>query len=285
MAVAECDPKMNITKFNDPLDENDFFIAESDGRKTRILPQELLTSPLFTAQDFPDERLISMENHDVLTLIESEPNLLPFKTMRLYLQANAVDRARDGTTGFSFWCHHQAGVLQLLSVPHGLHANEPPTVRIETAAGFQLRVAVKGRNMWIPQERINQYMKDQANALFTSFSWFVREAMSPANFIATVTPATQGKSVEWLRARTHYVLIHRCHPANASTVDRGAVVAESDGYLKRQAHTRRAHARVLRSPRFRKKMGQTIRVRSAWIGPNEWKQNASIYRLLPRNDA
>ncbi len=271
---------MNIANFNDHLEEADFFIAEANGDITRVISEDLLSAPLFFAKDFPDERLISMENTDVLHLIETEPDILPFPKLRIFLEANVADRARDGTTGFSFWCEHRAGVVILLAVLHGQYVRNPVTVRIQTKGLAQLEAAVKLNGRWLPSTKFNSTMANQVQALFTSFCWFVREVSSPANFIASVSPDKRGKSVEWLRSRTHYVLIHRQHPANTKEVSHGSQVSEGPGYLKRQAHTRRAHARVLRSPRFKNKIGQTIRVKSAWVGPAEWKQNNSIYRLV-----
>jgi hypothetical protein len=112
-----------------------------------------------------------------------------------------------------------------------------------------------------------------------SIAWFISEVSSPRNFIATISPDKRGKSVEWTRARTHYVVLNKAHPANRKEVAPGAEVDVSDAYIKRQAHSRRAHARVLRSPRFRNKQGQTIHVAACWVGPQEWKQFGSIYRL------
>jgi hypothetical protein len=81
-------------------------------------------------------------------------------------------------------------------------------------------------------------------------------------------------------ARTHYVVLYRHHPANKREVAHGSEVEVGAGYTLRQAHTRRAHTRVLRSPRFRHKIGQTIRIAACWCGPKEWKQSGSIYRIV-----
>jgi len=29
----------------------------------------------------------------------------------------------------------------------------------------------------------------------------------------------------------------------------------------------------------------TIHVKATWVGPSEWKENGSIYRMVPRNQS
>lgn len=89
------------------------------------------------------------------------------------------------------------------------------------------------------------------------------------------------RSVEWRKAREHYVLIHKSHPANQKE-SAGKRVIDS-GPLHRAAHSRRAHYRMLRSPRFKNKVGQRVWVASAWVGPKEWTDHSGqIYRIVDR---
>jgi hypothetical protein len=118
--------------------------------------------------------------------------------------------------------------------------------------------------------------------LLNAFWWFVKEVNSAAYFVAACRPDKKGKTIEWMKSRTHYVLLHRSHPANNRLIVPGQNVKEGADYIKRQAHTRRAHSRVLRSPKFKNKIGQTIRIKACWVGPKEWQQSGSIYRLQER---
>lgn len=110
------------------------------------------------------------------------------------------------------------------------------------------------------------------------------EYLAPYNFMALVRPNKEGKSVEWMTAREHYTVIHRYHPANNEAIAEGAAVAaESDDVtIKRTAHSRRAHTRLLSSAKFRFKQGQRVFVRACWCGPKEWKDEGGkqIYRIL-----
>lgn len=151
-----------------------------------------------------------------------------------------------------------------------------------TAAG-RLRVVdrfVDFDSLYRNQKQAHERVDSLSRAIRTSVSWFIREVSSPRNFIATVSPDKKGKSVEWTKARTHYVLINKAHPANRKDVATGAEVVTTDAHIKRQAHSRRAHARVLRSPRFRNKQGQIIHIAACWVGPQEWKEPGGIYRLV-----
>lgn len=105
--------------------------------------------------------------------------------------------------------------------------------------------------------------------------------LSPSNFVAKVTPAKPGKSVEWIMAREHYTIIHRHHPANSAKMVSGESVRDDDRHIQRIAHSRRAHTRVLRSERWGAKKGSVIPVRASWVGPAEWRDRAGqTYRIV-----
>lgn len=123
------------------------------------------------------------------------------------------------------------------------------------------------------------------HALYNSLLILSYEYLAPHNFTARVTPATQGKSVEWLRAREHYTVIHRHHAANSKTVTEGATVTDSKAST-RLAHSRRAHTRILRHAKWTYARGKTIFVRATWCGPKEWRDTAGqIYQILMPVDA
>lgn len=125
-----------------------------------------------------------------------------------------------------------------------------------------------------------QHQKSVFMALYNSILILCYEYLAPHNFTARVTPATQGKSVEWLRAREHYTVIHRHHAANNATVREGSTVTDNK-HATRLAHSRRAHTKVLNHPRYKFKRGQTIFVRASWVGPKEWRDTAGqTYQIL-----
>jgi hypothetical protein len=121
---------------------------------------------------------------------------------------------------------------------------------------------------------------DTFMALYGSLLILAYAYLAPHNFTARVVPDKQGKSVEWLRAREHYTVIHRHHAANNKAVSEGATVSDSK-HTTRLAHSRRAHTKLLTHPRYTFKRGQRIFVRASWVGPKEWKDTAGqIYQIL-----
>jgi hypothetical protein len=126
-------------------------------------------------------------------------------------------------------------------------------------------------------------IKESVVASTALIGTFTMDVMTPTNHLVVVRPDREGKSVQWVEQRTHYTLIHHGHPANKKEITEGQNVEVDRGKeLTRMAHGRRAHQRTLRAARFTYARGKTIFVRSAWIGPKEWKEKGSkqIYRIL-----
>lgn len=93
-----------------------------------------------------------------------------------------------------------------------------------------------------------------------------------------------GKSIHWQKCREHYVLIHKNHSANRKENSDRKVICDGPT-IDRCAHARRAHFRLLSSPKFKAKRGQRIWVQSAWVGPKEWSdQSGQIYKIVDRVD-
>ncbi len=116
---------------------------------------------------------------------------------------------------------------------------------------------------------------------------FAMDAMSPNIHMATVQPSEQGRSVQWIKARTHYTLITHGHPANKATVRHGDRIASDTGEeLTRMAHNRRAHYKTLKHERYKYARGRRIFVKATWVGPKEWKDEGGkqIYRILEPSD-
>lgn len=119
------------------------------------------------------------------------------------------------------------------------------------------------------------------------YQWVVQLANDYQNphlhLVKKSQPNPGGKSVKWQKAREHYVLIHKSHPANKKEPSTRRLVIDGDT-INRSAHSRRAHYRMLSSPVFRHKMGQRVWVRSSWCGPKEWTdRSGQIYQIVDRN--
>lgn len=137
---------------------------------------------------------------------------------------------------------------------------------------------------WVPSELLGgtKHVNRLCSAIISSVAVFLHDAMGSATHIATVRPNRQGKSVEWIKARTHYTLITHGHPANSRTVRQGdRVTVDEAKELTRMAHNRRAHYRVLKSERYKAAKGQRIFIRATWIGPKSWQDQGGrqIYQI------
>jgi hypothetical protein len=114
--------------------------------------------------------------------------------------------------------------------------------------------------------RINQWAKEAMRSMVSWLSLFLCDLDMPGNVVLKVSPESKGKSVEWRLAREHYLIINKKQAAMCRDNKRGP----SEAQIQRSAHSRIAHFRVLRSEKFTHKRGQRIRVREAWVGPEEW---------------
>jgi hypothetical protein len=155
-----------------------------------------------------------------------------------------------------------------------------------------------GRNAitHVPKYRVRTSMFDVRSKLFLNRKleidviwalageWIQKlciDFMNPHFFLCRKSPIQTGRSAEWIKAREHYVLIHKTHPANRA----GAVgvFQKTDSSCTRSAHSRRAHYRLLRSPKFKNKVGQKVWVKSTWVGPREWSDSSNqIYRIIEK---
>lgn len=273
---------MNPITFNNGLDLPwDLGIMMEGEDAPFIIPSHVTESPIFIWDDNPNK----VEDADGKSPMDEfqakvnvEPNLLPFKTMRLFVKFDHKT-CQLGIRGLRVWMHHENGIFLWCAILKTAFMEDLVATAVFTKEdnASVCRVGKQDIDMDDPEYK---NIEPLILAIFTSICWFIREVNLPSNFIAKVAPENKvGKSVEWVRARSHYVLLHKAHPANNKDVKTGSVVAPSALSLKRQAHTRRAHARILRSSRFRHKMGLTIKIKACWVGPDEWKQSGSIYKM------
>lgn len=125
-----------------------------------------------------------------------------------------------------------------------------------------------------PKAEVRHLMRQMVNTL----SYFIFETMLPGNVVLKVSPAPRpSKPVAWHLARTHYLILNH-KQAESCRDHRSAPTAQQ---LVRAAHWRRAHIRRLSSPKFIHKTGQTVRVKRAWVGPDEWiGLDKKIYKVI-----
>jgi len=134
-------------------------------------------------------------------------------------------------------------------------------------------------------EHDSELAKQISSTLRNDLLLVVADFMNPHLYLCKRRPPLpQGKSILWQKAREHYVLLHKSHAANKREAI-GKNTIQDGPLIDRAAHSRRAHWRLLRSPKFRHKQGQRICVKYAWIGPKEWTdRSGQIYRIVERSN-
>jgi hypothetical protein len=196
---------------------------------------------------------------------------LPFNRLRLFFRL-VVDGASITN---KIWLDYTDSKLNfLVELPHWAAFFY---VSVDDLEGETFSYSVLDQGLYIlPSDKETNTV---AFSLLSLIGWFLQEVNCPTNFVASVTPNKKGKTIAWLKARTHYVILNRKHPANTKGLTSGGKVVTTQQSLKRQAHCRRAHTRLLSNPRYKGKVGLRINVRATWVGPKEWEQEGSIYVL------
>ncbi len=309
---------MNPVTFNDPLRLASNAVSDEDAdwmRNWWRMAPEVESAPLF---DWParsyDEAKELLGSNWITTMkrvLQHGEAALPFPKFRLNIPALKEERTKLGLdtalVSIRAWVEH-------VTDPKGRHGlkmriapiYDDPRVKNQYVfasvlpftpmpddktdiEGSIFRAPQQGSDYLLFEDGQYRHMTDPkafsqtGGVLKMVVNWvllFLIDAHSTAHFVAKVAPLKPGRSVEWTQARTHYVLVHKSHPANQKTFKPGGTVVTGADYLKRQGHSRRAHDRQLRSLRYTRKRGQTIRVRATWCGPDEWKQFGSIYRIV-----
>lgn len=291
---------MNVVKFNDRIER--IFGAYQD--KTYLERfGDWRTAPLFdyaTTYDHEKQEVAKLLG-DSQMKIDGMP--WPFDLFRLALVETAVP-----------WADKECGqvigtgkyVTAFVASKRGSEINifvdiremwDHATVKDETELAFLVTDIVREdsesfvflfslcvNGIWVaPDENVRRACQPIVGSAITAFVTFLFDAMSPTTHVAVVKPAQENRSVEWLRARTHYTLIAHGHPANTKGIYEGARIAANRAEeLQRMAHNRRAHFRTLKAERFRFARGSQVFVRATWVGPKEWRDEGSrqIYRIL-----
>lgn len=115
---------------------------------------------------------------------------------------------------------------------------------------------------YTPQQSVQEIAQLGRSVLLT----LCFELFSTNSAAIKVEPKPEGRSVEWVLSRTHYLILGKKQAQALRDKKKGA----SDHDIKRGAHWRRAHLRRLTSDKFTNKKGMLVPVKHAWIGPTEW---------------
>jgi len=116
------------------------------------------------------------------------------------------------------------------------------------------------------------------SCLLSHYANFKYVVSAPKHHLAKVRPVNYGVT-KWLEGSPHFIVVSGKSKLNTKDAPTTGVSMKEN--TSRIAHTRRAHTRMLRSERYINKRGQTISVRSTWVGPEEWVDEAkSVYRIV-----
>ncbi len=280
---------MNITTFND------VFEAPVLSKYSRKLWDQWKNAPLFEY-----EMEVSKCIDDERERRGESLYPLPYPIFRGYFDVSyRVGYTKESNVQFDLFIREDNEIWEIFFYPRNLSkeikkARDGRYLTIGYLAarqkGPEIEVASKRydpvKKEWkdnLSEEEQNESRKSVAYQVYCIVRTFAVDAMSDIVHTAQVVPNRPGKSVEWIKARTHYTLIHHGHPANTKNLSEGSHVAvDRKEQLTRMAHNRRAHYKTLKHERFRYARGKRIFVKASWVGPKEWKDEGGhqIYRIL-----
>lgn len=197
---------------------------------------------------------------DKLTSNQSGSALFFCFTVRCY---------KDCVFIYEVWiCKPQPGEARL---PNGITIRERLRSKLNSETEFKVRA--KGEEV---TDYLTGVMRHSVKAICFDFT-------NPHLFLCKKSPTPpQGKTVNWQKQREHFVFLHKSHTANRKE-SIGRKVIEDGATVDRAAHSRRAHSRLLSSPKFKHKQGQRVWVKSTWCGPKEWTdRSGQIYKIVEK---
>jgi len=239
--------------------------------------------PLFVLPDGWRESLFDKEFISTLdkTVFRGQDNtpLLPFDQFRLFFEdkKNGVPPSCAIVSKDYSTLHKKWGVSIAVRSPHGTHTVAFVSMEDGDNSSQQYAYSICSYIDGKWKDVTSEPGLITAPFLGALAVWyFTSRSMQRVE----VSPNTQGKSVEWVKARSYYTVVHRRHAANNKRIPIGSIVANKTRQLT--AHARKAHTRILRSAYYSKKQGQQIWVKSTWVGPKEWQdaESKQIYRIV-----
>jgi len=174
----------------------------------------------------------------------------------------------DGDNALCFRCDY--GFSMAGKTIHSLHHHTKKSKKVHFWAALEGVPVDASGNVWsvgnmkveLSQETISEFINSPLHWL----AFFMLDVMTPKNIVLKVTPQAKGRSVEWIKAREHYLVIGRKLAVNL----RERKSNPTDHELKRAAHWRIAHFRRLMSDKFKHKRGMLVPVKETWVGPDQW---------------
>lgn len=266
--------------------------------KAGLFPQrllfEILSSPIFVYEDQKhklsdeewdwcrdnimnaDGRLPTKQPYQVFTLFRPEPPNMQHITNTVYIviaRKQEVAMA-DGTKRLNELTVFRHDVLDEKECWLTCCLNSDPQARAALACHYRGRsVPVNGRD-----GEFQELAKGMVNSTLATLTRFAFDTMSHFGVTLKVSPPpTQGKSVEWHLARTHYLLVGRKQAEVCRSHKRGPTDVE----ITRAAHWRKAHFKKLVADKWKHKKGQVVPVKQAWVGPKNWQGlDGKIYHVV-----
>jgi len=301
---------MNIVRFNEPF-ESAIRAHVSKEQERLLLYTHWKTAPLFQYQTTMDKEKHLIHADLLATNMRLESAPWPYETFRLAVDQTSTGWVEDGKQHGSgryianyivMRRHEQINFLGHIirlydeTVEGSIVARKySPLIisvadaytTIDNAEEYTFQTATFAGGRWLKTD--SNYL---VQGLMDSLAGFILDSMIPTNHIAEVRPNEPGRSVEWVKARTHFTLITHGHPANKKSVREGTrIEANPADELKRMAGNRKGHYKTLKHPRYRFALNEkrfadkpkgTIYVKPCWCGPKEWQDagGKQIYRIL-----
>lgn len=262
---------MNPVTFNEP------FAAVF---KTHAMYKGLLDSPLLV---WNHESSTLSSHSDIEIIYNQKGILLPFQMFRVSNHKNRamyVQLAHNHFHAYVYGPPLQEFVRFFNIVLNCDEQHQPGTVsRNGTSALFHIKSGKLIR--MTNKEEVNHDMEQGINQMITSTLALCFDFQNPHFHLCRKSPQIpKGHSVVWQKSREHFVLIHKNHSANRAE-NIGKKLITDGPTIDRCAHSRRAHIRMLRSPKFKNKQGQKIWIKSIWVGPKEWTdRSGQIYKIV-----
>lgn len=138
------------------------------------------------------------------------------------------------------------------------------------------RLDLKGRNLGpLPCDKATEGM---ASLCWNAFWRVIFDSSYPGNHVIRVREKNPHPAkMKWGISKEHYLIIDR-KTEGRDVLDVSRSWPEE---IRRAAHRRRAHMRLLSSPKWRNKMGTRVPVRAAWVGPKEWEgSDRKVYKVI-----
>jgi hypothetical protein len=263
---------MNLVRQREDLKQ-----ARSYGLLTDHQLKEALNCPVFLFQSLP--RTLSDHEHEFLMqelMHKGEvgssyfPKVYPFKVFRISYTNVSVYEQWFINDVEALCIRSDHGYSMAGKVIHSLHYYERATNKVKFWATLDgVRIEMRG-DKWTAGDLVcdvsEQVSKEFLSGPILWLAFFLLDVMTPRNAVVKISPDPKGKSVEWVKAREHYLIIGK----KQAMILRERKTGPTDGEITRAAHWRIAHFRRLSSSKFTHKRGLLVPVKDTWVGPAEW---------------